>query len=170
MISFSVVLLHNWDHTWFLCSVKKRSNPCRDPWFMQWRWQHWNATGYIRYFGSHSVCQGKHTLWSLSLGLLFLSSYIWIVLPLNHLSLQAFARVAPQQKELILTTSKDVGRGTLICGDGTNDVGALKQVTHLGIWFRCQANDACVLFSFWFNVSHFQAHVGVALLNDNQLW
>ena len=51
----------------------------------------------------------------------------------NHLQhVRVFARMSPEDKEGVLKAMRANGRYTMMCGDGANDVGALKQA-HIGL-------------------------------------
>lgn len=84
-----------------------------------------NSTGKIdlNIFKINDVCITGYAL-------NYLAEHDQIVDLLKHT--WVYARVSPSQKEFILTSLKDAGYSTLMCGDGTNDVGALKQA-NIGI-------------------------------------
>jgi cation-transporting ATPase 13A1 len=54
---------------------------------------------------------------------------------------RVFARMSPEDKENVLKALRANGRHTLMCGDGANDVGALKQA-HVGLALLSGFGDA----------------------------
>lgn len=98
----------------------------------EWLWQSVNQDVNLPLFPQDfKQFTSQHVLCVTGLGLAQLhtmhSQFYRRILP----HVRIFARVNPKQKELIITSLNGLGFATLMCGDGTNDVGALKHA-HVG--------------------------------------
>uniref|UniRef100_A0A0N7Z9H8 Endoplasmic reticulum transmembrane helix translocase n=2 Tax=Rhodnius TaxID=13248 RepID=A0A0N7Z9H8_9HEMI len=92
----------------------------------EWVWEDIEQTTEYPVDYDYRSLVGKHDLCITGEALSYLNEkhkkLLLAILP--HVSV--FARVAPKQKEYVIVRLKALGFTTLMCGDGTNDVGALK--------------------------------------------
>ncbi|KAL5483774.1 hypothetical protein EMCRGX_G020188 [Ephydatia muelleri] len=96
----------------------------------EWAWQNTGGRDVLSLDTSTRELGGQYDLCITGEGLNKLQSIgkFEAILPY----VKVFARFAPKQKEVVITTFKSLGFYTLMCGDGTNDVGALKHA-HVGV-------------------------------------
>lgn len=98
----------------------------------QWMWQSINHDVVVGIDKPYKELIKEYDLAITGEGLMFLNehkhSYLKKIIPY----ISVYARFAPKQKEFVITTLKSLGYFTLMCGDGTNDVGALKHA-HVGV-------------------------------------
>ncbi|KAG4071836.1 hypothetical protein HA402_005997 [Bradysia odoriphaga] len=97
-----------------------------------WMWQSINHDVVVGIDKPYKELIKEYDLAITGEGLMFLNehkhSYLRKIIPY----ISVYARFAPKQKEFVITTLKSLGYFTLMCGDGTNDVGALKHA-HVGV-------------------------------------
>lgn len=98
----------------------------------QWKWQSINRDVVVSIDKPYKELIKEYDLAITGEGLMYLNeqrhSYLRKIIPY----ISVYARFAPKQKEFVITTLKSLGYFTLMCGDGTNDVGALKHA-HVGV-------------------------------------
>merc|ERR1719495_796767 len=143
--SHSVAMITG-DNPLTACHVARQLRFCRNPHTLilteqedQWLWQSVDQTVSLplaspeelgkaewrRFLSSHDLCLTGEGL------AMLLSTCVGVAKRLLP-HVRVFARVNPKQKEAVVTTLKALGYTTLMCGDGTNDVGALKH-SHVGV-------------------------------------
>lgn len=105
--SGGILLLSNLDNTWFWCSI--------------------DETIKLPLTTESKKLTSKYDFCITGDGLLYLNENEPELLKTLLPYISIFARVSPKQKEFVIVNLKSLGYTTLMCGDGTNDVGALKQ-------------------------------------------
>ena len=142
------VMMITGDNPLTACHVSRQLRLCRTPVTLiltktgdqgEWSWQSVDQTLTLPLTSPDSVSSAdwRHFITSHDLCLTgeglahLLNNHQQIVKRLLP-HVRVFARVNPKQKEAVVTRLKSLGYTTLMCGDGTNDVGALKH-SHVGV-------------------------------------
>ncbi|KAK6631960.1 hypothetical protein RUM44_006990 [Polyplax serrata] len=128
-----LVVMITGDNPLTACHVAKELRFTRKPILVfknsgndKWLWENVDQTLKIPFEAKNEEIFWKYDFCVTGEGLNMLisdhRSYFRKILP--HIAV--FARMAPKQKEQVIVTLKSLGFSTVMCGDGTNDVGALK--------------------------------------------
>ena len=130
----------NGDNTLTACHVARQLKVCKTSTTIiltyvdgSWSWQSVDLKVWLLLAGPDTLLRTELTqffkgtdMCSTGEGLLYLlttdPSLVRRLLP----HVQVFFKVNPKQKGAVVTTLKALGYDTLMCGDGTNDAGALK--------------------------------------------
>ncbi|XP_073824966.1 endoplasmic reticulum transmembrane helix translocase-like [Musca autumnalis] len=91
-----------------------------------WQWESIDGETVFDLSGDLKVTLADHDLCITGEGLQYLKDFEYKKMLKILPRITVCARFAPKQKEYVITTLKHLGFCTLMCGDGTNDVGALK--------------------------------------------
>ncbi|XP_061396165.1 endoplasmic reticulum transmembrane helix translocase [Musca vetustissima] len=91
-----------------------------------WQWESIDGETVLELSGDLKATLAEHDLCITGEGLQYLKDFEYKKMLKILPRITVCARFAPKQKEYVITTLKQLGFCTLMCGDGTNDVGALK--------------------------------------------
>uniref|UniRef100_T1P895 Haloacid dehalogenase-like hydrolase n=1 Tax=Musca domestica TaxID=7370 RepID=T1P895_MUSDO len=91
-----------------------------------WQWESIGGESVFDLSGDLKATLAEHDLCITGEGLQYLKDFEYKKMLKILPRITVCARFAPKQKEYVITTLKHLGFCTLMCGDGTNDVGALK--------------------------------------------